>query len=44
MDDLNGAIFDILKLFIYFIGGAIIVSIVMYGIAGVLNLITNLFY
>ncbi|WP_188074742.1 hypothetical protein [Planococcus sp. ANT_H30] len=40
MDDLSGAIFDSVKLFIYFSSGVIIVSIALYGIAGLLNLIT----
>lgn len=40
MDDLLGAMFDLLKLFGYFIAGVIIVSIVMYGLAGLFDWIS----
>lgn len=41
IDDLAGAIFDILKLFCYFLAGVVIVSGAMYGIVWLLNLITG---
>ncbi|EMF47638.1 hypothetical protein B481_0640 [Planococcus halocryophilus Or1] len=44
MDDLIWAISALLKLFGYFLVGVIIVSIVMYGLAGLFDLITHFFY
>ncbi len=44
MDDVVGAISDGFKLVVYFVIGAFSVSMVMYGIAGLFNLVTDLFY
>lgn len=44
MDDLMGAIFDLLKLFGYFVAGVIVVSIVMYGLAGLFDWISYLYF
>lgn len=41
IDDLAGAIFDILKLFCYFLAGGVIVSGAMYAIVGIANFITG---
>ncbi|MBZ5201871.1 hypothetical protein HU147_11635 [Planomicrobium chinense] len=44
MDDLVGAVIDNLKLIGYFLAGGLVVSAVLYAIAGALNLFTTLFY
>lgn len=40
-DDLAGAIFDILKLVCYYLAGVLIVSVVLYALVAILNLITG---
>ncbi|WP_157886474.1 hypothetical protein [Planococcus versutus] len=44
MDDVVGTIFDGFKLVVYFVVGAFSVSMIMYGITGLFNVITDLFY
>ncbi|MDN7246932.1 hypothetical protein [Planococcus shenhongbingii] len=44
IDDLADALFDLMKLFCYFLAGVLIVSAIMYGIIGIIHLITNLFF
>lgn len=43
-DDMVGAVVDVLKLVGYFLAGAIVVTIPLYGIAKLFDLIVYIFY